>query len=142
MKIAFYKGEGGWTDKLIRLWTGGIYSHCEIIYEDEWYSSSWYDGGVRRKKITLKPENWDIYNIKTYINEQDFLEFFERTNHKKYDLKGIFLSQIIPLKSQDSDKYFCSEWCSIIFKLNNTAINPNKLSEELKKLKYIGEKPC
>ena len=139
MKIAFYKGAGDWTDKLIRLWTFGKYSHCEIIYNDEWFSSSWYDGGVRKKLITLKPENWDIFQIKVNIDDNYFIDFYNKTNGKKYDLKGILLSQIFPFNKQNNDEYFCSEWCANIFKLKNTTINPNELFIELRKLKYIGE---
>ena len=53
MKVACYKGEGDWADKLIRFWTGGIYSHVEIVIGDLWYTSSWYDGGVARRKNRL-----------------------------------------------------------------------------------------
>lgn len=71
--LAMYKAEGNWVNKVIRLFTGKPYSHCEIFVEDgmfdtvfdeNWerirvwrpcykaYSSSPRDGGVRMKEIS------------------------------------------------------------------------------------------
>lgn len=131
MKVAFYKGKGGWTDKLIRFWTLSQYSHCEIVIGDYWYSSSWYDGGVRRKKIDYNPESWDF--IEVPYDESIIVEFFHQTQGKEYDLKGIVLSQIFPFKTQDMDKYYCSEWCAIALGLKDTIVSPEELWEELNK---------
>ncbi len=133
MKVAFYKGQGDWTDKLIRFWTGGIYSHCEIIIDDYWYTSSWYDGGVVKRKINPNLEHWDIYeinlpyNIKTKL-ENEVKSFYENTRGSKYDLTGILLNEIIPLNIQKTNMYYCSEWCCLAMnnkiKIENCSINP------------------
>ena len=132
MKIAFYKAEGDWTDKLIRFWTGGNYSHCEIVIDELWYSSSWYDGGVRCKNIILNKENWDVFEL-SKDDEKFVLELFEKTKNSKYDIKGIFLSNIFAFNIHSKNKYWCSEWCAIALKLKNTNLDPNELFLELNK---------
>ena len=42
IQVAFYKGRGGWTHKIIRWWTKSPYSHAELIMPDDktWISIS------------------------------------------------------------------------------------------------------
>ncbi len=132
MKVAFYKGKGNWTDKLIRLWTGGIYSHCEIVIGDEWYTASWYDGGVVKRKINYNKDSWDFIEVPdTFI--KNTVEFFEQTKGAKYDLKGILLNEFLPFKTEDSDRWYCSEWAAKVFGLN-IKTNPNKLCPLIKNI--------
>ena len=70
--LAFYKGRGNsvfqrFQDGIIRSVTRGIYSHVELISGDPLHgqfavclSASGRDGGVRGKRILLKPESWDL----------------------------------------------------------------------------------
>lgn len=51
VRLAFYKGEGDWVDKVVRWWTKSQYSHVEVIVGDTWYSSSPRDGGVRSMQM-------------------------------------------------------------------------------------------
>jgi hypothetical protein len=111
MKVAFYKGKGDWTDKLIRWFTSSKYSHVEIVHNDgTWYTSSARDGGVVKRRIRLNPDHWDIVEID--ISESRLLALYDKTKGEKYDYLGILLSQIIPMHIQDKHKWFCSEWCS------------------------------
>ena len=56
MRVAFYKGEGNFFDKLIRWWTKSSYSHCELIFSDGiFFSADPRDGGVRYKNIVPDP---------------------------------------------------------------------------------------
>ena len=64
VQLAFYKAKGDWVDWIVRKWTKSIYSHCEVVIGDEWFSSSPRDGGVRMKKIEYKPEDWDLVEYK------------------------------------------------------------------------------
>ena len=48
VRLAFYKGEGDWVDKLVRWWTKSQYSHVEVV-GNMWVSSSPRDGGVNAK---------------------------------------------------------------------------------------------
>lgn len=72
MKVAFYKatrpGLEGVFNALVRWWTKGPYSHCELILEERdglalCGSASWLDGGVRLKWIKLNPEHWDLLPV-------------------------------------------------------------------------------
>ena len=68
MQVAFYKGTrsglSGLFNRLVRWWTRGPYSHCEVVFTDEpskdggvlCGSSSKLDGGVRLKFVVLDPE--------------------------------------------------------------------------------------
>ena len=110
IQLAFYKGKGDWSDKLIRLWTRSKYSHTELVIDDLWYSSSPRDGEVRIKYITPKPGHWDFIEIDvTKEQKENMLNFFNSQIGKKYDFKGIFLSQVLPFNIQDPEKWFCSE---------------------------------
>lgn len=126
MKIAFYKGEGNWTDKLIRLWTGGNYSHVEIVIGELWYTSSWYDGGVVRRKIDYKPENWDFLEVPDELAD-NVIELYHNTKNQKYDLLGILFNEVFPFKMEDKNKWYCSEWVAkgleITIKTNPNALN-------------------
>lgn len=51
VQIAFYKAKGNWIDLATRIWTNSHYSHCEIVSNKDWYSSSPRDGGARIKQI-------------------------------------------------------------------------------------------
>lgn len=126
MKLAFYKGPGNWTDKLIRYWTESKYSHCEIVINGLWYTSSWYDGGVRRLQLDYNPDNWDFIELTGY-DESVVIDFYHNTKGMPYDLKGIILSQILPLNKNSKAKWFCSEWCATALGLSITLISPEKL---------------
>lgn len=117
VKLAFYKGEGDWTDKLIRWWTGSKYSHVEMIIDGRWYSSSPRNGYVRSKIIIPKEDHWDFVDVEvTECAKYEMLTFFKKQLGKKYDWAGIFLSQVLPLEIQDPGRWFCSEICSAALK--------------------------
>ena len=131
MKIAFYKGEGNFFNKLIRWWTDSQITHVELIIDDVWYSSSHRDGGVRGKVITPNPDNWDIY----YINVKDEYyakEVISNAMGCGYDWTGIIGSQILPFSLHWPGHYFCSEIVAealMIDKANRYA--PHELFERL-----------
>jgi len=118
MKVAFYKGKGDWVDWAIRKWTRSPYSHCEIVIDNTWYSSSARDGGVRKKNIHHNPENWDFIDIKIQVNDKNIIKmFFNKQIGKKYDYVGILLSQVIPLHEDIKNRWFCSEICAYTLQL-------------------------
>lgn len=124
--LAFYKGKGNWIDWCIRFATRSEYSHVEIIYghpernRDEpqyCYSSSARDGGVRFKNIHLSEENWDIIQLYglDHFNSRNSHEEYEKFASelgKKYDFKGILLSQFFNLGRHNKKRWFCSEICA------------------------------
>ena len=113
-------------DDFTRLVTGGIYSHCELAIENlgeyNCYSSSNRDGGVRKKRMELPLEDWDLIEITYLVNVRDIVDFYKKTQGKKYDFIGLMSPVLGNL--HDDDKYFCSEWCAEAIGL----IFPNKYS--------------
>lgn len=110
MKIAFYKGTGTIFDKLIRFWTSGPYSHCELLtdYGTGW-SSSFRDKGIRERWIDFTSYKWDIVEIDTTLEQYGAaLEWFHTHNRTPYDLLGLLGFLIRPQRG-NSRQYFCSE---------------------------------
>lgn len=143
MYIAFYKGKkGNFFDKAISIWTLSKYSHCELLdKEKNFYTSSPRDGGVRRKKIDIYLEKWDLYklNIKSPQKYKWLKEFYETTKGAEYDWLGIVFSEVFPFGIEDPNKYYCSEWCLYYLKyfchldIEKTQISPGGLFKLLKK---------
>lgn len=114
MKLAFYKGEGDWTDKLIRWWTGSKYSHVEIVTDNwMWYSVSPRDTKVRATYIKYKEENWDLVDIGNVVALH---AVYMETKGSKYDWLGILFSQVFAFNINSKKRWFCSEWCAEVLK--------------------------
>ncbi|MDT4848868.1 hypothetical protein FQZ97_829720 [compost metagenome] len=110
--LALYKGKGQLFNQLIRLWTGSMYSHCEIVMPDgRWLSASAMDGGVRAKRIDQKPEHWELIPV-PWANPMVIEDVFENHQGKGYDWAGIFLSQLLSSGLHDRRRMFCSEFCA------------------------------
>ncbi|MCY1348830.1 hypothetical protein D9M69_349920 [compost metagenome] len=110
--LALYKGKGQLFNRLIRLWTGSIYSHCEIVMPDgRWLSASAMDGGVRAKRIEQHPEHWELIPV-PWANPAVIEDVFELHQGKGYDWAGIFLSQLLSSGLHDKRRMFCSEFCA------------------------------
>lgn len=111
--LALYKGKGQLFNRLIRLWTGSIYSHCEIVMPDgRWLSASAMDGGVRAKRIEQKPQHWELIPV-PWANARWIEEVFARHQGKGYDWAGIFLSQLLGSGLHSERRMFCSEFCAV-----------------------------
>ena len=111
MQLALYKGHGDLFDTLIRLRTGSIYSHCELVIDECCYSSSPRDGGVRSKWIDLDSGNWDLVEIGDKCTEL-VLSFFELTQGAKYDWIGAVIGRGLGVQIELRSRWFCSEWCA------------------------------
>lgn len=127
--LAFYKGLGKtrWQrcqDAAIRLATRGRYSHVELIAGSalnddlaQCLSSSGRDGGVRAKRILLKPESWDLVELR--IDPAKPVQFICDRIGARYDYKGILLSQVLAFGWHDEARWFCSEICAAALDLPN-----------------------
>ncbi|MEO0443579.1 MAG: hypothetical protein AAFZ92_07540 [Pseudomonadota bacterium] len=131
IKVAFYKGKGTFFNYCIRFLTCSIYSHVEIVFFNEGgkgislISSSQRDGGVRYKKMQradFKYKNWTLIDAPKELLIQDLHQFFMDREKYKYDFKGIFLSQFLPLKRHSKRRYFCSEFCAEVLGLSDPHI--------------------
>ena len=120
-----------WHDligRLVCLWTGYPYSHCELVIDGVCYSSSARDGGVRGKRIDLSPEWWHLVEIRGYPSS-GILARFNETKGVRYGWLDILCRQILhlPIKSKG---YFCSEWCAYALGLPEpTSWTPGMLVE-------------
>ncbi len=117
---------------LIRKATKSQYSHCELVFKSHrddsfnCYSSSPRDGGVRKKIMQLDTAKWDLVEVD--ISPNRIKRTFKFYVGKKYDFLGavgLFFGK------QDNNKYFCSEYCAEVLKLNNSLISPQQLYDQL-----------
>lgn len=127
--LAFYKGRGtSWwhrvQDWAIRLATRSPYSHVELIegpaelgQESLCLSSSGRDGGVREKRIVLKPESWDLVAVNS--DPRGVGAFVRGRIGARYDYIGILFSQVFALARHDEAKWFCSEICAAALGMAN-----------------------
>lgn len=107
---------------LIKLITKSKYSHVEVFFKSSGlFVSSDIRTGVVIKQLNPNLSNkYDYFDIEFDGRKYKNLEkYLCSINNSKYDLKGIFLSQLLHLKSkksQSNKKFFCSELVSNILK--------------------------
>lgn len=136
VQLALYKGKGQIGNAFIRLWTGSIYSHCELVVDGWCYSSSVMDKGVRRKlvgegegRISLSPDKWDLVPL-PWADADSIVQYFEETDHHRYGWPSLILSQLLNLNRPVKGAQFCSEWCAAAAGLPAPAsLNPRTLGE-------------
>ncbi len=95
--LACYHGRADkWLHRLLdnttKFFTRGKYSHCELAIhlgngKYECYSSSYRDGGVRVKVMTLDLKKWDLIAVDN-ISESELRRYFTATKGSGYDLLG------------------------------------------------------
>lgn len=117
VKIAFYKAKGNWIDAIVRFRTNSIYSHCELVIGDSWYTSSHEDGGVRCKKMDDPKGNWDFIDIEIPI--QQAFNVYCKARGKKYDYIGALIGRFIRADIQSPNRYFCSELVAEMIGIKN-----------------------
>lgn len=136
MKLYFYKGKGKLFDKLIRWWTGGKYSHCELQFSDGIsFSADAWENRVRFEVIHYNPANWDCVDVKLTAKEEIAVRAFcDSQEGKGYDWLGI-IGFIFPLVVEDPLRWFCSEVCvealKMVGKLKGVAsrtVHPSSLA--------------
>ena len=97
---------------------GGDSAHCEVAWAwdgalHRCVSSSWLDGGVRRKDIEMPPEKWRIYELPAAIAPQ---LWYERHAGAGYDVLGL-LGILWPRVGHRRHRWFCSEVLAAIIGL-------------------------
>ena len=138
IKTHFYKARNGKIgDKIVGLVS--IFSHVELEINGVCYSSSNRDKGVRSKVIdTSNAQKWVSFDLKKDIDVNRCLLYFETVRGQKYDWLNIFLTQIIKLNIQSSNKQICSEFVGNCLQLDNAyKYSPEALFYKLKELNYI-----
>ena len=133
VRLAFYKGEGDWVDKVVRWWTKSQYSHVEVVVGDTWISSSPRDGGVRSMRMeSYNAKHWDTIDYPG-VSTIDVFDLFRRTKGNDYDFIGILFSQVLPTGLHSSTKWYCSEWAAEL-KYDKTNLSPQELYELVSKV--------
>ena len=133
--LAFYKGNGDFLNKVVRLFTRSKYSHCAIVAHCVEYSSSSRYGGVyaQRRYIPYDLKEWDLVPVD--IPSQDIVAFYNRTRDCKYDYLGA-LGIVFTVFKQKGSRYFCSEWCAECLGLDKPhKYTPDSLYKRLNKQK-------
>jgi len=140
---AFYSGGGkneGFgavvTSAAIAAWTRCKYTHVELVFPDGFsYSSSGWDGGVRRKIITYShPERWKFVTVD--VGETPYSrkcrDRFDRILGKPYDHMAIWLTEVLPLKRENPNAWYCSESVKYALGLPRPwAVSPARLLREI-----------
>ena len=136
--LALYKGKGKLFNRLIRLWTGSIYSHCEIVMPDgRWLSASAMDGGVRAKRIEQNPEHWELIPV-PWANTRLIESVFDRHEDAGYDWAGIFFSQLLASGLHSRRRMFCSEFCAAALGFDNPQrYSPAQLGEVVHRINRL-----
>lgn len=116
LALAFYRGQGRVTDRVIRAATRSVYSHVELTTSAPErrrlsISSSGRDGGVRLKEIEFNPERWTFIGLRPWYAPDAWARAAEHIG-KPYDWTAIALTWAVPLRRQSTRAWFCSELCA------------------------------
>ena len=122
-----------WHDfggRLICWWTRSPYSHVEIVINGVCYSSSLWNGGVRKKVIDLSKPHWRVIPIE-WADEKAALRVFEQHKGKPYGWGDLITQHVLRLPVDDPG-LLCSELCALMSGLpESTArgMSPGQLVE-------------
>ena len=114
LQVAFYKSTSRLFNRAVSWWKRGPYSHCELIAgwvgdRADCYSSSFMDGGVRRKLIELDPTHWDLVTIEVSTDVANAAEeWFVAHLGQKYDVAGL-VGFVWGPWAERPDHWFCNE---------------------------------
>mgnify|MGYP003627973442 CR=1 FL=1 len=127
VQLALRKHDKRLSARAIHWWTGSFYSHCELVVDGYCYSSSVMDKGVRRKRIELKPNKWDLIEL-PWASGEDVQHYFAQTDHYRYGWPSLITSQLFNLNKAGKGAQFCSEWCAAAIGMPNpSSYSPGSL---------------
>lgn len=121
MLVAFRYDDRRILSRFIAWWQRSDVSHCEVALRQwgETYdcaSSSWLDGGVRRKEMQLPPEKWRIYEVES---DRQFADDWASVhNGDGYDWLGLLGFIFRRIKGMRS-RWICTEACAVMLKLKD-----------------------
>lgn len=113
VKLAFYKGDGDWFDKITKWRTAGDYTHVEIVFTASGmsFSSSQRDGGTRFKNIDYSSgDKWDVVLVPG-APDKEVEKWCKEQQGKKYDWRGILGIFTFGKYKNNNNKWWCSEIC-------------------------------
>jgi hypothetical protein len=123
IKVAFYKANGDYINKIVRWWTKSKYSHAELILPDglTWIGISPFKGSVLRakEKKYYSTLEWDFLELEVTEQQLHVInEFYESTKGCSYDWFGMLLSQCLPFHIKQKEKWYCSEWIAYALRIS------------------------
>ncbi len=129
MEVWFYIGKGRLFDRLIRWYTKSKFSHCEIVIDGMASSADAWTNRVRAIPASgFNPANWE--KIQVASDAIKATTFVSSQLGKKYDWLGI-LGFFLPVKLQNSNRWYCSEFCAAALGIWKRPISPQQLYEVL-----------
>jgi uncharacterized protein YycO len=141
MKYAFAKNGTGIFSKLICLWTWSKYYHVEAIFSDGTTFGALPKGDMRtnyEKNKKYDPYYWDLIEVPHTKEEEDVLrKWCDSEVGCKYDWNGILFSQVLGLRREHPNKWFCSELCTAMEKKLGNFLNVTPCTVSPKKFYYL-----
>lgn len=115
IRVAFFKGSPKvWFHRFIRWWTGSIYSHVELLLDEEtWVSISpaLLSTVTTRIVTSYDSDDWDFLDFGvSEVQHHAMKEFVSETTGDGYDWLGMLLSQILPVIIKSRNRWYCSSW--------------------------------
>jgi len=123
INIAFYRGNGGIVNKIVRWWTKSEYSHAELVMPDglTWIGISPFKTSKLQSvfKLDYDPKEWEFISIEITEQQLEVInEFFRATEGCQYDWVGMILSQLLPYNIKRKNKWYCSEWIAYALRIS------------------------
>ncbi|PCH94280.1 MAG: hypothetical protein COB84_07835 [Rhodobacteraceae bacterium] len=148
LTLAFYRHQGRFFDRLIRLITRSPYSHVELVLssgvqmssDQDWrlysLSSSLRDGGVRIKIIHYEVGKWEFVQLENWSKTHDGVWLTARQYvGQPYDILGIMFNFMVPIRRQLRRSWFCSELCGHALGIKHPhTLSPGDLFDQVQQL--------
>lgn len=134
VKIGFFKGHKSIIDYIVNIFTLSKICHCAVITrKTENYIcgySSFPSDGVSYFEEEYNKDEWEFIDVP--VTNIELFTFYAKTQDCGYDYCGC-INCIIRFH-QHKNRYFCSEWCAELLKLEKPEkYTPYKLYALLKK---------
>lgn len=131
IKIAFFKGSPKvWFHRFIRWWTKSIYSHVELLLDEEtWVSISpaLLSTVTTRIVTSYEPDDWDFLEFGVSdVQHHAMKEFIAEITGDGYDWLGMLLSQVLPFIIKSRNKWYCSSFIAHCL-VSSGLIKPRRL---------------
>lgn len=110
MRILFRKVKGGdFVDHIIGWFSGGKYSHVELVFSKILCFSSRPFSGTTFTTIDYDNEHWEVFNLPMSAEKElAILQWCMKESHCKYDWLGV-LRFVFPFIKQSKKRWFCTE---------------------------------
>lgn len=95
-----------------------VYSHTELDFWEESFSSSEQDGWVRFKRIEWNPDNWDFITLEIWDKKYNKLyKYAQKQAWNSYNWLWIFFAQWFNKNWKGNNTFFCSEIVTTLLQL-------------------------